>query len=102
MTMVRTSCLIWPRVTPSEAITIENSLTWARLIAGMMLVRRPSRRAYRIGTTTRRLAMTKTDAASAISSAPRLGIWICIPRATKKSVTKKSRMLTALATTSRL
>ena len=45
MTTVSTSCLICPIVTPSDAMTIENSLTWARLIAGTMLVRRPRRSA---------------------------------------------------------
>jgi hypothetical protein len=38
ITIVSTSGLIWPRASPSEAMTIENSLTWARLIAGSKLV----------------------------------------------------------------
>ena len=49
-----------------------------------------------------RLATRKADASSAMPTSCGVGIGICMPSATKNSVTKKSRMLTTLATTSRL
>jgi hypothetical protein len=55
-----------------------------------------------MGTTQRRLTITNADAAKAMTTTSRLGTEICMPNATKNSVTKKSLMLTALAITSRL
>ena len=53
-------------------------------------------------TTANRLATRNADASSATPMSSAVGIGICMPSATKNSVTKKSRMLTTFATTSRL
>ena len=50
----------------------------------------------------KRLTTRKTDVMPARARMEPLGIGIFIPRATKKSVTKKSRMLMTFAITSRL
>ena len=46
--------------------------------------------------------MTNAESASATSTTWSEPIWSCMPSATKKRVTKKSRRLRILATTSRL
>ena len=100
--MLTTAELTWPRAKPSDAITIENSLIWARLMLVTRLTRCPMPSALSIGKITARLRTTKKPAARATRTMPRSGMGICIPSATKKRVMKKSRRLVTLATTSML
>src|SRR5262245_57615040 len=107
-----------PAASPKDAITNENSLIWARLFAGGKLTQCPSlikegtgkiaRKRLATGKGKEMLASKRMGGVAGGLFMPRarkmveVGSGICMVKATKNKVTKKSRILTTFATISTL
>src|SRR3954464_10227757 len=93
--------LIWPAATPVWITTSENSLIWARLIAGSRLARKPCFSRYSgVKVVITRLITVNAAMMSASPITEPFGIGIVMPSATKNSVMKKSRSVVTFAVTS--